>query len=36
MGLVAWFGWWFFMVFAGLGMNNLFVDFIMAFKNRPT
>lgn len=35
-GLVGWFGWWFFMVLAGLGMNNLFVDPIMAFKNRPS
>jgi hypothetical protein len=35
-GLIGWFGWWFFMVLAGLGVNNLFVDPIMAFKNRPT
>jgi len=35
MGFVAWCGWWFYMVYAGLGLSVLFIDKIMTCKRRP-
>lgn len=34
-GLLAWFGWFMFAIFGGIGMSALPMDLLLAFRNRP-
>jgi len=34
-GLMAWFGWFVFCIFGGIGLTAMPLDLILAFKNRP-
>jgi uncharacterized membrane protein SpoIIM required for sporulation len=33
--LLAFAGWWLFVLFAGVGLNGMYIDLIMSCKNRP-